>query len=79
MKILFLQKIHIICQQAPARTTAKSSLQIESYILHFLQKMKLSIYPGCSGDKERLINFILNERTRELNGEWNRWEELTKT
>jgi SusD family. len=34
---------------------------------------------NCSGDKERMINFILDERTRELNGEFNRWEELSRT
>ena len=34
---------------------------------------------GCSGDKDRMINFIMNERTRELLGEWNRWEELSRT
>ena len=25
-----------------------------------------------------MLNFIFNERTRELNGEWNRWEELSR-
>ncbi len=33
---------------------------------------------GCSGDYDRMLNFIFNERTRELDGEWTRWEELAR-
>ena len=32
-----------------------------------------------SSSMEGKINFILNERTRELLGEWNRWDELSRT
>ena len=34
---------------------------------------------GVTGQKERAIEFILNERTRELIGEWQRWETLSRT
>lgn len=34
---------------------------------------------GCSGDYDRMLNFIMNERTRELNGEFQRWEDLSRT
>ena len=33
---------------------------------------------NIQGDYERMLNFIFNERTRELLGEWNRWEELSR-
>src|SRR5574344_1224859 len=60
-------------------TTDASSLQITSYKqLPEEDETVLSIL-GCSTDKDRMINFILNERTRENLGEWNRWEELSRT
>ena len=34
---------------------------------------------GASGDYDRALNFILNERSRELLGEWQRWETLSRT
>lgn len=34
---------------------------------------------NCSGDYDRMLNFIMNERTRELNGEFLRWEDLSRT
>ena len=61
------------------RTTAASNLQIQSYTQLPAEDEAILSAIGCSGDKDRMINFIMNERTRELLGEWNRWEELSRT
>ncbi len=34
---------------------------------------------GVTSDYDRALNFILNERTRELLGEYQRWETLSRT
>lgn len=60
-------------------TTAPSDLQIQSYQTLPTEDEEVLRELNCTGDKERLINFILNERTRENLGEWNRWEELSRT
>lgn len=61
-------------------TTAASDLTLKSFPSNLpaedeevMQKL------GVSGDYERALHFILNERTRELIGEWQRWETLSRT
>ncbi len=59
-------------------TTAASDLQIASYTELPAEDEAILAELGCTGDYERMLNFIFNERTRELLGEWNRWEELSR-
>lgn len=62
-----------------------TNLQITSYTqLPAEDELILSKLNGtkgysCTGDYERMLNFIMNERTRELDGEWVRWEDLART
>lgn len=75
----FLQKNTYYISTGIAPTTAASNLQISSYTTLPAEDEAVLAAMGVSGDKDRLINFILNERTRECLGEWNRWEELSRT
>ena len=61
------------------KTTAASDLQIASYTQLPAEDEAILEAIGATGDYERMLNFIFNERTRELLGEWNRWEELSRT
>ncbi len=60
-------------------TTAASDLQIKSYTQLPAEDEAVLAAIGASGDYDRMLNFIFNERTRELLGEWNRWDELART
>jgi hypothetical protein len=60
-------------------TTAASDLQIKSYTQLPAEDEAILNAIGASGDYDRMLNFIMNERTRELLGEWNRWDELART
>lgn len=77
--VSFLQKNTYYLSTGIERTTDASSLQITSYKQLPAEDEAILSELGCSGDKDRIINFILNERTRECLGEWNRWEELSRT
>ena len=62
-----------------AETTDASDLQIKSYTQLPAEDEAVLAAIGASGDYDRMLNFIFNERTRELLGEWNRWDELART
>lgn len=61
-------------------TTAASDLQLKSFPANLpTEDEEVLAKLGVSGDYQRALHFILNERTRELLGEWQRWETLTRT
>ena len=59
-------------------TTDPSDLQIKSYTQLPEEDEAILATIGATSDYDRMLNFIFNERTRELLGEWNRWEELSR-
>ena len=61
-------------------TTAASDLQLKSFPSNLPEEDEAVLAKlGVSGDYQRALHFILNERTRELIGEWQRWETLSRT
>lgn len=75
----FIQRSTYYLSTGIDRTTDASSLQVTSHTSLPAEDEAVLSALGISGDKDRMIHFILNERTRELLGEWNRWEELSRT
>ena len=59
--------------------TSSSDLQIVSYTSLPEEDETMLEKLGVSGDYDRMLNFILNERSRELMGEFLRWDDLSRT
>ena len=63
-----------------AVTTAASDLQLTAFPGTLPQEDEdVMTQLGASSQYDRALHFILNERTRELLGEWQRWETLSRT
>lgn len=61
-------------------TTAASDLELKTFPANLpAEDEDILSKIGVSGDYQRALHFILNERTRELIGEWQRWETLSRT
>lgn len=61
-------------------TTAASNLLLTSFPASLPAEDEAVLEKiGASTTFDRALNFILNERTRELLGEWQRWETLSRT
>lgn len=63
-----------------AVTTAASNLQLTTFPANLPAEDEAILTKiGATTDYQRALHFILNERTRELIGEWQRWETLSRT
>ncbi|WP_308991096.1 RagB/SusD family nutrient uptake outer membrane protein [Mariniflexile litorale] len=61
-------------------TTAASNLELTAFPNNLpAEDEDVLSKIGATTDYDRALNFILNERTRELLGEWQRWETLSRT
>lgn len=60
-------------------TTAATSLQINNSSNLPAEDEAILTKINATSGYDRMLNFIMNERTRELNGEFVRWEDLSRT
>lgn len=60
-------------------TTAATDLTITSITSLPAEDEAVIAELGYSGDFDRMMCLVLNERARELCGEWHRWEDLSRT
>ncbi len=60
-------------------TTAATDLTITSASVLPAEDEAVIAKLGYAGDYDRMLCLVLNERTRELCGEWHRWEDLSRT
>ena len=60
-------------------TTAATNLTISSIGALPAEDQAIITKLGYSGDYDRMLCLVLNERTRELCGEFHRWEDLSRT
>jgi hypothetical protein len=60
-------------------TTASTNLTISSISAFPAEDQAVVTKLGYSSDYDRMLCLILNERTRELCGEFHRWEDLSRT
>jgi hypothetical protein len=62
-----------------ATSTAATSLNITSTSTLPAEDMAVITKLGYSSDYDRMLCLVLNERTRELCGEFHRWQDLSRT
>ncbi|MCQ2204924.1 MAG: RagB/SusD family nutrient uptake outer membrane protein [Bacteroidales bacterium] len=68
-------------ENSPLTSSTKSALMVNGVDGALNSPVDMPIYEalGLSSDYDKMLCFILNERTRELCGELHRWEDLART